>query len=131
MIDLAHGRRRFHPPLDSNNATAYRPFFLDLKVPYMHRFQWTGEREPNEIDDNEGDEVAIPSGDAGFAESGVEFYWKVVRSGRIARSVRVGEGDGGDVTLKIQNQFSKTGGMAPFEERRFKRSEVVASTREE
>ena len=69
MIDLAHGRRRFHASLDSNNTTAYRPFVLDLKVPYMLRYQWTGERKPMESDDDEDDEVAIPSGAAGFASN--------------------------------------------------------------
>ena len=101
LIDLAHGRRRFHTPLDSTNATAYRPFILDLKVPYMLRFQWTGERRHRSDDDD--DERAISSGAAGIATNagGEGLYWKVVASGQIAQSVRVGEGDGGDVTLLI------------------------------
>ena len=114
-------------------STAYRPFFLDANVPYTLRFQWTGEREPVERDDDENDEGAIAIGAAGIASTAGgegDVYWKVVASGQIAKSDGAGEGAGGDVTLRIPSRPSATGGMAPFGEKVFKRSEVVLSTRE-
>ena len=67
----------------------------------MFRFKWTGERKHTSDDDD--DEGAISSGAAGIATNadGEGLYWKVVASGQIAQSVSVGEGDSGDVTLRI------------------------------
>ena len=102
MIDLAHGRRRFHTPDDPNTATAYRPFVLDMKVPYWLRFVWTG--EPNHTSDEEGPSPRRAAGLATNAggKGDASLYWKVVASGEIAQSVSDGEGDGGDVIFLIQ-----------------------------
>ena len=52
MIDLAHGRCRFHRAADPSNASAYRPFVLDLNVPYWLRFVFPG--EPDHTSDDDG-----------------------------------------------------------------------------
>jgi len=102
LIDLTHGRRRFHRAADPSNASAYRPFVLALKVPYWLRFVWTG--EPDHTSDDEG---PSPRGAAGLATNAggkgdASLYWKVVTSGEIAQSVSDGEGDGGDAILLVQ-----------------------------
>ena len=118
----SHGRRRFSAALGETNATFYRPFVLDVKVPYDFRFTFTGERRG----DDDDDDSSGGGGGGGSARSGAgeDLYWKVVRTGVIAKSVRVGEGDGGDVTLRIQCTGSRTGGMAPHEHIKFTSSEV-------
>ena len=127
---VPHGRRRFSAPLGETNATFYRPFVLDVKVPYDFRFTFTGERRGDDFDDDSSG----GGGGGGSAASGAgeDLYWKVVKTGVIAKSVRVGEGDVSEfVTLKIQRTGSRTGGMAPREHINFARSEVEQSTREE
>ena len=44
------------------------------------------------------------------------LYWKVVASGEIAESTSVGEGDNGDVTLRLHCQGSGSGGIVPMKE---------------
>ena len=105
----SHGRRRFNSPLDSTTAHLYRPFILDLKVPYKRRFEWTGESLADDVDSSGGG----GGGGGGRSGAGEDLYWKVVGTGAIAKSVSVGEGDDGDVTLRIQCTGSRTGGMAP------------------
>ena len=57
------------------------------------------------------------------------LYWKVVKSGEIAESTSVGEGDNSDVTLLLDCKDSGTGGIAPMTEVS-KRSDVENVTRE-
>ena len=68
-------------------------------MPYWLRFVWTG--EPGHTSDDDG---SSPREAAGLATNAggkgdTSLHWKVVTSGEIAKSVRVGEGDGGDVAL--------------------------------
>ena len=56
------------------------------------------------------------------------LYWKVVTSGEIAESTSVGEGDNSDITLRLRCKGPKTGGMVPFQQKVFKRSEVEPIT---
>ena len=58
------------------------------------------------------------------------LYWKVVTSGEIAESTSVGEGDNGDVTLRLHCKGSGTGVIAPMTEVVFKRSDAENVTRE-
>ena len=95
----------------------------------MNRFKFTGERRG----DDDDDDSSGGGGGGGSARSGAgeDLYWKVVKTGVIAKSVRVGEGDvSAFVTLKIQRTGSRTGGMAPREHINFARSEVEQSTLE-
>ena len=81
LIDLAHGRRRFHKTADPSNASAYRPFVLDLKVPYWLRFVLPG--EPNHTSDDDGsstrEAAALAAKNDG--KGAAPLYWKVVTSG--------------------------------------------------
>ena len=121
-----HGRRRFNSPLDPITAQLYRPFILDGRAPYKRRFEWTGERLADDVDSSGGG----GGGGGGRSGAGEDLYWKVVGTGAIAKSVSVGEGDDGDVTLRIQCTGSRTGGMAPHNMVLFERSQVEPSTRE-
>ena len=78
-------------------------------MPYKRRFEWTGESLADDVDSSGGG----GGGGGGRSGAGEDLYWKVVGTGAIAKSVGVGEGDDGDVTLRIQCTGSRTGGMAP------------------
>ena len=66
----SHGRRRFNWPLDSTNAHLYRPFILDLKVPYKRRFEWTGESLADDVDSSGGG----GGGGGGRSGAGEDLY---------------------------------------------------------
>ena len=130
MIDLAHGRRRFHNAADPNNASAYRPFALDLNVSYWRRFVFPGEPDHTSDDDGSSTRKAAALAVQNDGKGAAPLYWKVVTSGEIAEATSVGEGDNGDVTLRVRCKGKKTGGMTPLQRKVFKRSEVEPSTRE-
>ena len=120
----SHGRRRFNRPLDSTNAHLYRPFVLDVKVPHMYRFEFTGESVADDVDSSGGG----GGGGGGCSGAGEDLYWKVLGTGAIGKSVSVG--DDGDVTVRIQCKGSKTGGIAPNKKVVLERFQVEPSTRE-